>query len=549
MAISGFPIATTPLGAVAAPIIPGVESIDAYGADPTGTADSTAAFAAALAALPTDATHGYNVGIIQLGAGIYRFDTPTAAIGPGCYIQGVSRGATIVDFRGTGDCFRLFSSWMPSDSYNAPIESQYNAGGGVRGLTIDGTNAGPGSSGIHYGDGIEQEIDVIIRNFDGVGDIGLWQDNTISWTEKANVRVHLINNTRNFVAQVNLGGTVDIAADVTLPSATIELTADVWDPTWPRPVGDGGGSIPQIYVNGQVVRFSGYTVNGDGTCTLTGCTLGSGSLTAGMTARFGSAGASCAYNTFDVRLAAEEDQDGFVLENGANFYSGQITIRGNFTTSPDPATNAALRLTGSAPTGTRLAGNKSLMQFCRLDVQVEQSGGNANWPQTIVLDAGNPINSCFGILRFGGPNWLPCNIALASVGRMQFMGFIVGDVNLNPAGTSYMPKVAGAMVGQQANANPGTGALNLGDGDYFTMTIGANRTISTTGLIPAGPQRKTLVVKQNPTGGFTLTWPSEFKFPGGTPPTLTPAANAVDVYEMSTIDGATWYVNAVQDVK
>lgn len=61
------------------------------------------------------------------------------------------------------------------------------------------------------------------------------------------------------------------------------------------------------------------------------------------------------------------------------------------------------------------------------------------------------------------------------------------------------------------------------------VVLGGNRTIaSPTGQV-AGPisfYRLTLV--QDATGSRTVTWGSAYKFPSGTPPTLSTAGNAVD---------------------
>jgi hypothetical protein len=48
-------------------------------------------------------------------------------------------------------------------------------------------------------------------------------------------------------------------------------------------------------------------------------------------------------------------------------------------------------------------------------------------------------------------------------------------------------------------------------------------------------------LNQDATGGRTLTWPTLVKWAGGTPPPITSAADAVDVYASITRDGGeTW---------
>jgi hypothetical protein len=46
-----------------------------------------------------------------------------------------------------------------------------------------------------------------------------------------------------------------------------------------------------------------------------------------------------------------------------------------------------------------------------------------------------------------------------------------------------------------------------------------------------------LQLKQDSVGGHTVTWPASVRWPGGLPPVLSTAPNAVDVITMVTFDG------------
>jgi hypothetical protein len=61
----------------------------------------------------------------------------------------------------------------------------------------------------------------------------------------------------------------------------------------------------------------------------------------------------------------------------------------------------------------------------------------------------------------------------------------------------------------------------------FTVTLGGNRTIANPTNITAG-QSGSIFIVQDATGGRTASWGSYWDFPGGTAPTLSTAANAVD---------------------
>ena len=62
-----------------------------------------------------------------------------------------------------------------------------------------------------------------------------------------------------------------------------------------------------------------------------------------------------------------------------------------------------------------------------------------------------------------------------------------------------------------------------------SVTLAGNRTLGAmTGIVPEATY--VLIVSQDATGGRTLAWNSVYKFAGGTVPTLTTTANAVDVF-------------------
>lgn len=69
------------------------------------------------------------------------------------------------------------------------------------------------------------------------------------------------------------------------------------------------------------------------------------------------------------------------------------------------------------------------------------------------------------------------------------------------------------------------------------VVLGGNRTLANpTNQVAGFIYGYRLTVVQDGTGGRLLTWGSVFKFPGGTPPTLTSAANGVDEF-LFTSDG------------
>ena len=70
-------------------------------------------------------------------------------------------------------------------------------------------------------------------------------------------------------------------------------------------------------------------------------------------------------------------------------------------------------------------------------------------------------------------------------------------------------------------------SLSFNQGSNFTLTLGGNRTLSTPTNAAAGSGGSIFVV-QDGTGGRTLAYATEWHFAGGTAPTLSTAAAAVD---------------------
>lgn len=83
-----------------------------------------------------------------------------------------------------------------------------------------------------------------------------------------------------------------------------------------------------------------------------------------------------------------------------------------------------------------------------------------------------------------------------------------------------------------------THAIDCDTGTIHKVTLTANCTLSFTN-VPSGGFGITLELIQDATGSRTVTWPSSVTWAGGTAPTLTTTASAVDVVTLYTPDGGT----------
>jgi hypothetical protein len=91
-------------------------------------------------------------------------------------------------------------------------------------------------------------------------------------------------------------------------------------------------------------------------------------------------------------------------------------------------------------------------------------------------------------------------------------------------------------------------ATDLSLGNQFQVTLGGNRTLGAPTNVVAG-QSGVIRVVQDATGSRTLAYNSVFKFPGGTAPTLTTTANAVDLLAYHCESATRIAVRFIGDVK
>jgi hypothetical protein len=90
-----------------------------------------------------------------------------------------------------------------------------------------------------------------------------------------------------------------------------------------------------------------------------------------------------------------------------------------------------------------------------------------------------------------------------------------------------------------ATANTGTAyTIDLAGGSVQILTLTGNCTF-TFPTATAG-QSFILLLKQDGTGGRTVTWPASVEWPGGTAPTITSTASKMDKYVFTAAD-SNWY--------
>jgi hypothetical protein len=99
-----------------------------------------------------------------------------------------------------------------------------------------------------------------------------------------------------------------------------------------------------------------------------------------------------------------------------------------------------------------------------------------------------------------------------------------------------------------ANTASVTGAttLDLSTTNIYNLTLTGNMTVTFSNPPASGTLYSVMmIVKQDGTGSRTITWPASVKWPNASAPTLSTAANAVDVLNFFTVDGGTTYYGSL----
>ncbi len=150
------------------------------------------------------------------------------------------------------------------------------------------------------------------------------------------------------------------------------------------------------------------------------------------------------------------------------------------------------------------------------------------------------------------------NSIVSVVGAATFAGdttfssliSVVGAATFNASVTfNSAVQVSGAAKGTIITLTDGASVIvSMAKANTFVVTLGGNRTLGFPSPIPPG-QNGMIYIYQDGTGSRTLAYTSCWRFAGGTTPTLTTTAAAVDVLAYSVRTSAAIDAALVADLK
>ena len=97
----------------------------------------------------------------------------------------------------------------------------------------------------------------------------------------------------------------------------------------------------------------------------------------------------------------------------------------------------------------------------------------------------------------------------------------------------------------------GTLTVDLSQGTTFFVHLTAAITDIVTTNVPTGSASSYTLFFSADGTPRTITWPTEYKWPGATAPTVTPASQSIDVFSFISLDaGDTWHgFTGAQDLR
>jgi hypothetical protein len=115
---------------------------------------------------------------------------------------------------------------------------------------------------------------------------------------------------------------------------------------------------------------------------------------------------------------------------------------------------------------------------------------------------------------------------------------ISGSLGLGNTNPQHKLDISGAYYSRRYTlTDGGTVSVDWNNANVQSVVLGGNRTLTFANGQDGG--QYSLILKQDGTGGRTVTWPATVKWPGGTAPTLTATANAIDVVGL-VFDGTSY---------
>jgi len=359
-------------------------------------------------------------------------------------------------------------------------------------------------------------------------------------TPSTQLQFHSMSGDALFKSHVHLMGTHLLEWDDGISTDPIDTTIGRTNPSEVT-IGNGSSGLGNLVAN-QITAttfvgggmgtsgFSGYSGShgATGTSGFSGFSGTNGTVgTSGFSGYSGTNGATGTSGFSGTNGATGTSGfSGYSGKSGFSGYSGTFTNQNANKVYSGPATGSAASPTfrtlvaNDTPAALPLAGGTMSGVINMSGQQINMNDGSGTGGGSIEFDGGQ--------LNLDGNSYIQTD---GSDGGNITVGGTSLTIDISTTFTDSISGIA-TFSGQTASSTQtltdgSSIAWDMNSGDIATVTLAGNRTLAN----PSNLEVATyiLIVKQDATGSRTLAYGTDYKWSGGTAPTLSTAANAVDL--------------------
>ena len=260
------------------------------------------------------------------------------------------------------------------------------------------------------------------------------------------------------------------------------------------------------------------------------------------------------YGLTKPEIGASEDTWGTKINTNLNLIDTQMKVSDDRSAANTTTADAALSRAGGTMTGDVTFADNIYAKFgTGNDLRIRHDGSNSYIAE---MGTGNLIvqtnGADFLVENTDGDNMINAisdgAVELSHNNAVKIATTSAG-VNITGTATTDGLTVDGAAVGPiVALTDAASITTNLALGNNYSVTLAGNRTLANPSNITAG-QSGSIFITQDGTGSRTLAYGANFKFVGGTAPTLSTVAASVDRIDYVVASATQIHAVASLDVK